>query len=374
MQQGVRYRSDRDGKEKVKLLTGNYAVAEAVRIAKPGIIAAYPITPQTPVVEKLSEMIEKGELDARMINVESEHSAMAVVFGAITGGVRAFTATSSHGLAYMYEMCWWVAGSRLPLVMAVPTRSIGAPWNIHADHSDVMLLRDAGWIIAMAENAQEAFDLTLQGFMVSEEVSIPYAVGYDAFQVSHAVEPVIVRDVEIPERTQEYEITPDFVVGMNAVTTTARHHARKDLMVDLESSRKVIERVGREYPEEYGFYEEYRTDSADYVVVLTGAWAGDAKEAVDELRREGVRVGLIKLRYIRPFPYDDLAEVDGEVIVFDRASTGNRGILGLEVSSVREVGANVIAGLGGIELTHDDFSSLIRRFADGRLKGVVWYP
>ncbi len=374
MQQGVRYRSDRDGKEKVKLLTGNYAVAEAVRIAKPGIIAAYPITPQTPVVEKLSEMIEKGELDARMINVESEHSAMAVVFGAITGGVRAFTATSSHGLAYMYEMCWWVAGSRLPLVMAVPTRSIGAPWNIHADHSDVMLLRDAGWIIAMAENAQEAFDLTLQGFMVSEEVSIPYAVGYDAFQVSHAVEPVIVRDVEIPERTQEYEITPDFVVGMNAVTTTARHHARKDLMVDLESSRKVIERVGREYPEEYGFYEEYRTDSADYVVVLTGAWAGDAKEAVDELRREGVRVGLIKLRYIRPFPYDDLAEVDGEVIVFDRASTGNRGILGLEVSSVREVGANVIAGLGGIELTHDDFSSLIRRFADGRLRGVVWYP
>ncbi len=299
---------------------------------------------------------------------------MAVVFGAIAGGVRAFTATSSHGLAYMYEMCWWVAGSRLPLVMAVPTRSIGAPWNIHADHSDVMLLRDAGWIIAMAENAQEAFDLTLQGFMVSEEVSIPYAVGYDAFQVSHAVEPVIVRDVEIPERTQEYEITPDFVVGMNAVTTTARHHARKDLMVDLESSRKVIERVGREYPEEYGFYEEYRTDSADYVVVLTGAWAGDAKEAVDELRREGVRVGLIKLRYIRPFPYDDLAEVDGEVIVFDRASTGNRGILGLEVSSVREVGANVIAGLGGIELTHDDFSSLIRRFADGRLRGVVWYP
>ncbi len=374
MQQGVRYRSDSDGKGKVKLLTGNYAVAEAVRIAKPGIIAAYPITPQTPVVEKLSEMIEKGELDARMINVESEHSAMAVVFGAIAGGVRAFTATSSHGLAYMYEMCWWVAGSRLPLVMAVPTRSIGAPWNIHADHSDVMLLRDAGWIIAMAENAQEAFDLTLQGFMVSEDVSIPYAVGYDAFQVSHAVEPVIVRDVEIPERTQEYEITPDFVVGMNAVTTTARHHARKDLMVDLESSRKVIERVGREYPEEYGFYEEYRTDSADYVVVLTGAWAGDAKEAVDELRREGVRVGLIKLRYIRPFPYDDLAEVDGEVIVFDRASTGNRGILGLEVSSVREVGANVIAGLGGIELTHDDFSSLIRRFADGRLRGVVWYP
>ncbi|WP_456368382.1 pyruvate ferredoxin oxidoreductase [Geoglobus sp.] len=370
----MRYRSDSDGKGKVKLLTGNYAVAEAVKIAKPDVIAAYPITPQTPVVERLSEMVGKGELDAKIVNVESEHSAMAVVFGAITGGVRAFTATSSHGLAYMYEMCWWVAGSRLPLVMAVPTRSIGAPWNIHADHSDVMLLRDAGWIIAMAENAQEAFDLTVQGFMISEEVSIPYAVGYDAFQVSHAVEPVVVREIEVPERRQEYSITPDFVVGMNAVTTSARHYARKDLMIDLENSRKVIEKVGREYPEEYGLYEEYRTDGADYIVLLTGAWAGDAKEAVDDLRREGVNVGLIKLRYIRPFPYDDLAEFDGEFIVFDRASTGNRGIIGLEVSSVRSVRSNVIAGLGGIELTSEDFVRLIRKFVDGKLDGVVWYP
>ncbi|AKG90708.1 Pyruvate ferredoxin oxidoreductase alpha subunit [Geoglobus ahangari] len=374
MQQSVRDRGNKDGEGEVKLLTGNYAVAEAVKIAKPEIIAAYPITPQTPVVEKLSEMIERGELNAKMINVESEHSAMAVVFGAIAGGSRAFTATSSHGLAYMYEMCWWVAGSRLPLVMAVPTRSIGAPWNIHADHSDVMLLRDAGWIIAMAENAQEAFDLTLQGFMVSEEVNIPYAIGYDAFQVSHAVEPVVVRDVEIPERRQAYSVTPDTVIGLNAVTTTARHYARKDLMVDLENSRKVIERVGREYPEEYGFYEEYRTDGADYVVVLTGAWAGDAKEAVDQLRSEGVRVGLVKLRYIRPFPYEDLRKMDGEFMVIDRASSGNRGILGIEVSSVRDVAANVIAGLGGIELTQDDFYGLIKRFAEGRLSGVVWYP
>lgn len=374
MQQGVRYRGNSDGKGEVKLLTGNYAVAEAVRIAKPDVIAAYPITPQTPVVERLSEMVKNGELDARMINVESEHSAMAVVFGAIAGGARAFTATSSHGLVYMYEMCWWVAGSRLPLVMAVPTRSIGAPWNIHADHSDVMLLRDAGWIISMAENAQEAFDLTLQGFIISEEVSIPFAVGYDAFQVSHAVEPVIVRDVEIPERKQEYTITPDFAVGMNAVTTTARHYARKDLMTDLENSRKVIEKVGKEYPEEYDFYEEYRTDNADYVAVLAGAWAGDAKEAVDELRREGVKIGLVKLRYIRPFPYGDMAGIDGELAVFDRASTGNRGIIGLEISSVRSVKANVIAGLGGIELTHEDFSRLLRRFADGKLTGVVWYP
>lgn len=374
MQQGVRYRSDSDGKGKIKLLTGNYAVAEAVKIAKPDVIAAYPITPQTPVVERLSEMVRKGELDAKIVNVESEHSAMAVVFGAITGGARAFTATSSHGLAYMYEMCWWVAGSRLPLVMAVPTRSIGAPWNIHADHSDVMLLRDAGWIISMAENAQEAFDLTIQGFMISEEVSIPYAVGYDAFQVSHAVEPVVVRDIEVPERRQEYSVTPDFVVGMNAVTTSARHHARKDLMIDLENSKKVIERVGKKYPEEYGLYEEYKTDGADYIVVLAGAWAGDAKEAVDELRKEGVNIGLVKLRYIRPFPYDDMVKIDGEFIVFDRASTGNRGIIGLEVSSVRSVKSNVIAGLGGIELTSEDFVKILRKFADGKLDGVVWYP
>ncbi|AIY89747.1 pyruvate ferredoxin oxidoreductase, alpha subunit [Geoglobus acetivorans] len=371
----MRNRSSGDGKGRLKLLTGNYAVAEAVRIAKPEIIAAYPITPQTPIVEKLAEMISEGVIDAEMINVESEHSAMAVVFGAVAGGSRAFTATSSHGLAYMYEMCWWVAGSRLPLVMAVATRSIGAPWNIHADHSDIMLLRDAGWIISMAENAQEAHDLALQGFVISEEVNIPFAVGYDAFQISHTSEPVFVReDYEIPERKQAYRITPGNAVGLNPVTTWTRHHARKELMEDLEKSVRIIEKVGREFPEEYRVIEEYRTDNSDYVVVLTGAFAGDAKDAIDSLRKEGVKIGLVKLRYIRPFPYEAIRRLDGDVLVVDRATSGNRGILGIEISSVRDVRANLIAGLGGIEVTSEDFERLFRDFADGKMDGVVWFP
>ncbi|WP_048091195.1 pyruvate ferredoxin oxidoreductase [Geoglobus acetivorans] len=375
MSEGVRNRSSGDGKGRLKLLTGNYAVAEAVRIAKPEIIAAYPITPQTPIVEKLAEMISEGVIDAEMINVESEHSAMAVVFGAVAGGSRAFTATSSHGLAYMYEMCWWVAGSRLPLVMAVATRSIGAPWNIHADHSDIMLLRDAGWIISMAENAQEAHDLALQGFVISEEVNIPFAVGYDAFQISHTSEPVFVReDYEIPERKQAYRITPGNAVGLNPVTTWTRHHARKELMEDLEKSVRIIEKVGREFPEEYRVIEEYRTDNSDYVVVLTGAFAGDAKDAIDSLRKEGVKIGLVKLRYIRPFPYEAIRRLDGDVLVVDRATSGNRGILGIEISSVRDVRANLIAGLGGIEVTSEDFERLFRDFADGKMDGVVWFP
>lgn len=368
-------RSHNNGRGKVNLLTGNYAVAEAVRIAKPDVISAYPITPQTPIVEKLAEMKKEGLIDAEIINVESEHSAMAVVFGAIAGGARAFTATSSHGLAYMYEMCWWVAGSRLPLVMAVATRSIGAPWNIHADHSDIMLLRDAGWIMSMAENPQEAHDLTLQGFVISEKTDIPFAVGFDAFQVSHASEMVVIREeYEIPPRKQTYRITPDNPVGLNPVTTWTRHYARKELMEDLERSAKIIEKVGKEFPEEYGLVEEYRTDNADYIVVVAGAFSGDAKEAIDALRNKGVKIGLVKLRYIRPFPYSFFRNIGAELLVFDRASTDNRGILGLEISSVAEVKANVIAGLGGIELTSDDFEMLFEKFVHNKLEGVVWYP
>ncbi len=188
-----------------KLLTSNEAIAEAVKLAKPDVIAAYPITPQSPIVEKLSEMVDSGELDSRFVRVESEHSAMGVVIGAATAGARVFTATSSHGLAYMYEMCWWAAGSRLPIVMALAARSIGAPWNIHGDHLDLMAMRDLGWIISVAENAQEAFDMTLNAFMLSEEVNVPVVVAIDGFTMSHTAEVVEIRDVEVPPESRPTE-------------------------------------------------------------------------------------------------------------------------------------------------------------------------
>ncbi|WP_330999851.1 pyruvate ferredoxin oxidoreductase [Archaeoglobus neptunius] len=356
-----------------KLLTSNEAIAEAVRIASPDIIAAYPITPQSPIVEKLAEMVDSGVLDSTFVRVESEHSAMAVIHGAATAGARVFTATSSHGLAYMFEMCWWIAGSRLPAVMAIATRSIGAPWNIHGDHTDIMSLRDAGWILAMAESAQEAFDMTLQAFVVSEKVCIPVAIGIDAFTMSHTAEVVVVRETKLPDRKQNYRIHPETEVAVNAVTMgDARMKARYDLARDLESSAKVIDRTDTEFGGYGGMVERYRLDDADYAVVMAGGWSGDAKEAVDMLREENIRIGLLRLRFIRPFPEKELKNLPPRVLVVDRANTGIRGILGVEVSACGVDCKNVIAGIGGKNVGVTGFYSLFKKFVDGRIGDVEW--
>ncbi len=375
LQRGLQEGSDKNGSRVRKLLTSNYAIAEAVKIAKPDVIAAYPITPQSPIAERLSEMVAKGELDARYIRVESEHSALAVVYGAASGGARVFTATSSQGLLYMYEMCWWVAGARVPLVMGIATRSLGAPWNIHGDHMDIMCLRDTGWIISMAENAQEAFDLTLQAFMISEEVNIPVAVGIDAFTMSHTAEVVEVRDIEVPKRRQAYKILPNEIIAVNAVTLgDARMKARYDLCKDLEESRRVIEEVDRAYPVSYGgLTEEYMLDDAEYVVVMSGGWCGDAKDAIDMLRTEGHQVGLLRLRFIRPFPSEEIKKLDAKILVVDRATSGNRGVLGIEVSAQGKEVKNVIAGLGGKDVSVEDFYAMFKKFIKGEMGDVEWW-
>uniref|UniRef100_A0A7C3RKT2 Pyruvate ferredoxin oxidoreductase n=1 Tax=Archaeoglobus fulgidus TaxID=2234 RepID=A0A7C3RKT2_ARCFL len=350
-----------------KLLTSNEAVAEAVRIAKPDVIAAYPITPQSPIVEKLSEMVESGKLDSKFVRVESEHSAMGVVIGAATAGARVFTATSSHGLAYMYEMCWWAAGSRLPVVMALAARSIGAPWNIHGDHLDLMSMRDLGWIISVAENAQEAFDMTLNAFLLSEDVSIPVAVAIDGFTMSHTAEVVKLRQIDIPPRKQAYRILPGMEVALNAVTFgEARMLARYDLARDLENSADLIE---KKYG---GLVEEYRLEDADYAVVVTGGLSGDVKDAVDMLRDEGVKIGVMRLRFIRPFPKKAVRNLPPQVLVVDRANTDLRGVLSVEVAACGVDNKNVVAGIGGRYPTVDELYSCLRRFVDGRLSDVEW--
>lgn len=356
-----------------KLLTSNEAIAQAVKIAEPDLIAAYPITPQSPIVERLAEMVEKGELNSRFINVESEHSAMAVVHGAATAGARVFTATSSQGLIYMLEMCWWIAGSRLPAVMAVATRSLGAPWNIHGDHTDIMLLRDAGWIIGMAENAQEAFDMTLQAFYVSEEVNLPFAVGIDAFTMSHTAEIVEIWDPKLPKRRQAYRVMPGDEIAVNAVTLgKARMKARYDLALDLEKSAEVIEKSDRYFGNHGGLVERYRLEDAEYAVVMTGGWCGDAKDAIDMLRDEGVKIGLLRLRFIRPFPWNAVKGLNCETLVVDRANTSIFGVLGTEVRACGLNAKNVVAGIGGLEVGVEDFYKLFRKFVDGKLGDVEW--
>ncbi|MGC9134739.1 transketolase C-terminal domain-containing protein [Caldisphaera sp.] len=361
----------------IKTLTGNYAVAEAAKLARIKVTSAYPITPQTTIVEKLSEMIEKGELEAKMIRVESEHSALAATLGAAAAGSRAFTATASHGLLYMHEVLWWTASARIPVVMAVAARAIGAPWNIHVEHSDVVDQRDTGWIIGIAQENQEVLDMTIQAFRISEDprVYLPVIVGLDGFILTHTVAPVNVpdqKDVDnwLPPRRQPYVITPESKIVMGNMTSDDDYYMmRYSIQVGQEAAKKVIEEVDQSYGKAFGRYygglvECYRCDDADYVMVLMGSWAGDAKEAVKILREKGINAGIARIRFIRPWPAEILREKlynKKGVLVFDRSiSFGNAGQLFTELSSTLYGMTNirgVIAGLGGVDVLPEDFAN-----------------
>ncbi len=361
----------------IKTLTGNYAVAEAAKLARIKVTSAYPITPQTTIVEKLSEMVEKGELEAKMIRVESEHSALAATLGAAAAGSRAFTATSSHGLLYMHEVLWWTASSRIPVVMAVAARAIGAPWNIHVEHSDIVDQRDTGWIIGVAQENQEVLDMTIQAFRISEDprVYLPMIVGLDGFILTHTVAPVDVpdqRDVDnwLPPRRQPYVITPETKIAMGNMTSDEDYYMmRYSIQVGQDAAKKVIEEVDESYGKVFGrryggLVECYKCDDADYVMVLMGSWAGDAKEAINSLRNKGINAGIARIRFIRPWPAEILREKLSNkkgILVFDRSiSFGNAGQLFTELSSTlygMTSMRGVIAGLGGVDVLPDDFQN-----------------
>ena len=377
-------------------LTGNYAVAHAVRLARVQVVSAYPITPQTTIVEKISEMIEKGEMNARIVRVESEHSALATVFGAASAGARAFTATSSHGLLYMHEVVWWAAGARVPLVMAVVTRAIGPPWNIHVDHQDILDQRDSGWIISVAQENQEVLDLTIQAFRISEDprVYLPMIVGLDGFILSHTRAPVDVPEQELvdeflPPRRQPYVISPESNLVMGNIAPDDVHYLMRYSMAEaMEAAKRVIDEADREWGRltgrRYGGLTEcYRCEDADYIAVLAGSWAGDAKRAADMLREEGIRFGVLRLRFIRPWPQERIAEAVEDkrgVIVFDRAvSMGAYWPLFSDVASTmygsRISLEGVIAGLAGVDVKAGDFAYVMRRFAEEvEEKGFLYKP
>ncbi|MCC6033221.1 MAG: pyruvate ferredoxin oxidoreductase [Desulfurococcaceae archaeon] len=368
----------------LKTLTGNYAVATAVKLARVNVISAYPITPQTTIVEKLAEMVELGELKADMIRVESEHSALAAVYGAASGGARAFTATSSHGLLYMHEMLWWVAGSRIPVVMAVVTRTIGPPWNIWTDHSDVMDQRDTGWLITFTENNQETLDETIKLFRITEDerVFLPGIVTLDAFILSHTTEPVDVPDQSLvdaflPPRKQPYVFRAGEPIIMGNIPRDLKWNMmmREDIDKAMERAKKVIEEadllwgklVGRRYG---GLTECYRCEDAKHFIIGVGAWVGDMREAVDYLREKlGLRVGLIKIRYFRPFPREDIIKWLNNAmsaVVFDRSVSPSAGgpifvevLASLASAGVRTPVRGVIAGLAGVDVTPEDIANAV---------------
>lgn len=380
----------------MKIISGNEAVALAVKLARVGVVGIYPITPQTTIIEELAEMKAKGEISTDVVRVESEHSAMGVTLGAAVSGVRAFTATSSQGLLYMHEMVWWAAGSRAPIVMVVATRAVGAPWNIWNENTDFMSERDSGWIMAFASSPQEALDLTLQAFRISEDprVFVPMMVGMDGFILSHTKTNVYIpsqEDVDtfLPPRRQPYVIDPETQESMGNIFQPVHYmKLRQSINEAIVGAKDVISEVGREYEKVNPLADyktlnvEYKLDDAEYAVVTMGAWSLDAMEAVDRLRERGVPVGLYRVRYIRPWAEEEIERALGDkkgVIVFDRAtSLGRGGPLYLEMrASLNNPVKGVIAGLGGVSMNKKDFMDAISRSLEeirrGDIKDVTWY-
>ena len=382
----------------MKVLSGNHAAAYGVKLSRPDVIAAYPITPQTPIIEKLSEFIENGELDARFIRVESEHSAMAASIGAASVGARTYTATSSQGLLYMYEVCWWAAGARLPVVMGVVTRAIGPPWSIWTDHNDFLTLRDSGWILLFASDSQEILDMTIQAYKIAEELCLPVAIGWDAFLASHTAEPVIVPNQEdvdkfLPDKRpwpHILNIENPFSSG-NIAFPGEYMELRYDIWRAQRKSKDLIVDVDKEYGELFGrkyggLVEKYQCDDSDVILFIMGSSSGDAMEAAKELREEGYEPGVCRIRSVRPFPDEEIAELarKNKVIgVFDRdISMGSRGILATEILAAlksRSIDTPVVGfvgGLGGRNLSVETFKIVFREMykalESGESEDIKW--
>ncbi|RLE59027.1 MAG: pyruvate ferredoxin oxidoreductase [Thermoprotei archaeon] len=380
--------------EKIGSMTGDEAVAYAAKQANVDVICAYPITPQTIIVERLSEYINNGELDSAFIPVESEHSALSVSIGASLAGARVFTATASQGLALMHEIVFIAAALRCPIVMAIANRALSAPINIHADHSDVMCERDSGWIIFFAENVQEAYDLTLQAFKVGEDhnVLLPVMVNLDGFVLSHCAERVeLLSDDEVaeflPPREPIYSIDFEHPITYGPLALQNYYFEFKRQQEDaIANSVPKIEEVAKEYEKMTGRYYPmlkcYGVEDARAIVIGLGSTVGTLRAIAKRLRKTGEKVGVIGIRTFRPFPSEELIKaLEGTevVVVMDRAaslgSTG--GPLYLDVAGAlygtgtQPLMLNVIYGLGGRDFTPTDAEHVFRLALKTAEKGRV---
>lgn len=376
-------------------MSGNEAVAYAIKQVNPDVMAAFPITPSTEIPQMVSTYIANGEIDTEFIPVESEHSSMSATMGACAAGVRAITATSSCGLAYMWEVLYVAASDRLPIVLALVNRALTGPININCDHSDSMGARDAGWIQIYAENNQEAYDNYIQAFRIAEhpDVRLPFMACQDGFITSHAVENIeLIETDKVREFVGEY--TPDnYLLNPNMPMAVGPYanspfymETKMNQRIAMENAKKVILDVASEFEKitgrKYSFFEEYRLDDADYAIVIIGSAAGTTKEAIDELREQGIKAGLLKVRVFRPFPGKEIAKALSHVksiAILDRAESFSAcgGPLGSEVkaalydSKCPAYAINYFYGIGGrdytVELAKGVFEDLIA-IADGKAK------
>jgi pyruvate ferredoxin oxidoreductase alpha subunit len=371
-------------------MEGSRAVAEAVALCRPEVICAYPISPQTHIVENLSQLVKTGELEpCEYVNVESEFAAMSVAIGASAAGARAYTATASQGLLYMSEAVWNAAGLGLPIVMTVANRALGAPINIWNDHSDAMSQRDAGWIQLYAQSNQEALDLHVQAYRLAEELSTPVMVCMDGFILTHAYEEVEMPSQEAvdaflppfePRQVLDHEdpVTIGAMVGPEAfMEVKILQHYKQMLALDR------IPAIADDFEAAFGrrsggLLRPYRLEGAETVVVALGSVLGTIEEAVDELREEGVPVGALGITSFRPFPLEEVrAALEGcaHVCVLEKAlAVGIGGIVSANVrmalSGVRLDGSTVIAGLGGRPITQASLAGMMREAHAGALPSL----
>lgn len=377
----------------MKVVEGSYAVAHAVMCCRPDVISAYPITPQTHIVENLSQMVANGELDSEFLTVDSEFSALSVLVGVCAAGGRGYSSTTSQGLALMYEVLYNVSGMRMPLVMNVANRAMGAPLNIWNDQQDAIGARDVGWIQIYAENVQEAVDATLQAYKIAEdrEIRTPVMVCMDGFVLTHVYEPVELLDKEkarefLPDFRPEHILDPDhpMTFGAFADPSTFTEFRYQQFEAQLKALPK-IEEVARQFQESFGRYyggliDGYFLDDAEIVIVTLGSVVGTIKDAIDAMRSEGKKVGLLKIRSYRPFPVQALRKAlkDAAVIAVIEKDVAIGGEAGLVTdlkaafynSSIRAPIIGFAAGLGGRDITIKDIRKMVEN-AEAARKGAL---
>jgi len=364
-----------------KLLEGSRAVAEAVRLCRPQVVAAYPITPQTHIIEHLAQYVADGELAAEFINAESEFGAASIVLGSVIGGARAFTATASQGLLLMTEVLYNIAGMRLPVVMVCANRAIGAPINIFSDHQDSMAIRDAGWIQLYVESNQEAADSIVQAYRIAEACELPVMVCMDGFFLTHTFEPVT-----LPTQQEVDDYLPAFRFARTLNPTQPMtlgggsepdnyQEFRMDQFQAMENAQAVIEALDAEFCEQFGrgyngLVQSYRLEGAETVLLGVGSMMGVVRDTIDKLRDKGQAVGALRLRCFRPFPEQILVQqlnAVKHIIVLEKAfSVGAGGIIATELrAALQKAGImtpvrGVIGGLGGRDITPEVIETIFK--------------
>jgi len=367
-------------------LTGGMAAAEALRQINPDVAPVYPITPQTPIIEGFAKFEADGKVDTEIITVESEHSAMSAAIGASSAGARTITATSSQGLALMNEVLYIASGSRLPILMLISARALGAPINIHGDHSDVMGARDTGWIQIFSENAQEVYDNTIIGMKLAEKTEVPVMVIMDGFTTSHSVEILeTLPDEAVKKFVGKFEPSRSLLDIENPVTfgPVSLPDSYFEFKIEQDKAIKKAEdeylKIAKDFAEisnrHYDIFEKYQTEDAEHIIVLMGSTAGTAKNVVDKLREQGQKVGLLKIKLFRPFPHKEIAEVLKNakgVAVMDRSiSFGTNPPLYSEIMNsffmfnVQCLMSSYVYALGGRDIFASDIESVFEDMIKG---------